>query len=167
MPKLGFMLVDSCRCGRDLDIGVGVAPQEWEPRQPVFCVDQPADASELFGWHYANRCREFRAGNFPADGAGCDLDLRVVADALALSQFTIGHEVESVVALGNPDRRVHCDATFPEGGEADVMLAADFGGDGSHADIVKCREEFCGGAHRDPVNFRVPSLTGFALGRIQ
>jgi predicted polyphosphate/ATP-dependent NAD kinase len=36
---------------------------------------------------------------------------------------------------------VHGDATFSEGSEANVALAVDFGGDGCHADIVKCRED--------------------------
>jgi hypothetical protein len=167
--EVGFRSADSCGCGRDLNVGVGVAPQERESSQPVFCVDQPADASELFGLHYANCSGEFRAVNFPADGARRNLDLRVVADALDFPQFTIRHEVEFVVVLGKPDGRVYCDAALSEGGEADVALAADFGGDGRHADIVKCGEDSCGVVHPDR-RIELPRrlfLAGWANGDIQ
>jgi hypothetical protein len=63
--------------------------------------------------------------------------LRVVADSLALSQFAIRHEIKLAVVFGKPDRRVYSGAAFSEGGEADVMLAVDFVGDGRHPDIVK------------------------------
>lgn len=62
--------------------------------------------------------------------------MRVVSDALVFSGFAAGHEVESVVVFGKPDGRVHGYAIFSEGSEADVTLAADFGGDGSHLNIV-------------------------------
>jgi hypothetical protein len=70
--------------------------------------------------------------------------LRVVADALALSQFAVRHEVELIVVFGKPDGRVDGDATFAEGREADVTLAVDFGGDGCHADIVNSGRPFSG-----------------------
>jgi len=127
-------------CGRDFEVGVGVAPQEWDSGEPVFSVDRLADAGKLFRWQDADGCGEFGAGDFSADGAGGDLDLRVVADALVLSGFAVRHEVEFVVVFGKPDGRVHGDATFSEGSKADVALALDFGGDGSHADIIKCRK---------------------------
>ena len=123
-------------CWRDLKESVGVAPQEWDACQPVFCFDQLADAGKLFWRQDADGSGELGSGDFPANGAGCDLDLRVVADALALPQFAIRHEVEFVVIFGKPDGRVHGKATFPEGGKADVTLAVNFCGDG-HSGIVK------------------------------
>ena len=126
----------SGRYWRDLDTGLGVAPQEGDTGEPVFCVDHPADAGKLLRRQDAGGCGEFGAGDFSADGAGGDLDLRVVADALGFSGFAAGHQVEFAVVFGKPDGRVHGNATFSEGGEADVTLAMDFGGDGSHLDIV-------------------------------
>ena len=66
-------------CGRDFEVGVGVAPQERDTGEPIFSVDRLADASKLFRWKDADGCGEFGAGDFSADGAGRDLDLRVVA----------------------------------------------------------------------------------------
>jgi hypothetical protein len=126
----------SGRYWRDLDTGLGVAPQEGDTGEPVFCVDHPADAGKLLRRQDAGGCGEFGAGDFSADGAGGDLDLRVVADALVFSGFAAGHQVEFVVVFGKPDGRVHGNAIFSEGSEADVTLAADFGGDVSHLDIV-------------------------------
>ena len=34
-------------CGRDFEVGVGVAPQEWDTGEPVFSVDRLADAGKL------------------------------------------------------------------------------------------------------------------------
>jgi hypothetical protein len=63
--------------------------------------------------------------------------LGVIADAFDLAQFAVGHEVEFVAVFGEPDGGIHGDTGFPEGGEADITLALNFGGDGRHADIVK------------------------------
>ena len=126
----------SGRYWRDLDTGLGVAPQEGDTGEPVFCVDHPADAGKLFRWQDAGGCGEFWAGDFSTNGAGSDLDLRVVADALVFSGFAASHEVEFVVVFGKPDGRVYGGTTFSESGEADVTLAMDFSGDGSHPDIV-------------------------------
>src|ERR1035441_9048047 len=71
--------------------------------QPVFCVDQLANACGLLGGQNTNCCREFGAGSLSADGAGSDLDLRVVTDALILSQLAAGHEVEFVIVFGKPN----------------------------------------------------------------
>ena len=80
---------------------------------------------------------EFRTGDFATHGTGRDFDSRIVAHALAFSQFTVRHEVQFVVIFGEPDGRVDGDATLSKRGEADVSLAMDFGGDGCHGDIVK------------------------------
>src|SRR5258708_38159251 len=122
----------SCGCRRDFDRAVGVAPQEGDAGEPVLRVDQPADAGKLFHWQDADSCGEFGAGDFSADGAGCDLDLRLVADTLVFSGFAAGHQVEFVVVLGKPDWSVHGYAAFSEGSEADVTLTVDFGGNGRH-----------------------------------
>jgi len=153
-------------CGRDFEVGVGVAPQEWDTGEPVFSVDRLADAGRLLRWQDADGCGEFGAGGFAADGAGGDLDLRVVADALALSGFAVRHEVEFVVVFGKPDGRVHGDATFSKGCEADVALAVDFGGDGSHADSIKCRWIITRECAQITFNFSVAG-SGCARGHIQ
>ena len=155
---------DSCGCRRDFYSAVGVAPQEWEAGEPVFCVDHPADAGELFRRKDAGGCGEFGAGDFSAHRAWGYLDLRVVADALVFSGFTAGHQVEFVVVFGKPDRRVHGYAIFSEGSEADVTLAVDFGGDGSHADIVNRAGSISGGRVRKVVPKRLIQL---ARGHIQ
>ena len=134
----------SGRYWHDLDTDIGVAPQEGDTGEPVLCVDQPADAGKLFHWQDADGRGELGTGDFSADGAWSDLDLRVVADALVFPGLAARHEVEFVIVFGKPDGRVHGDATFAEGGEAYVTLAVDFGGDRSHADIVN-RELFSGG----------------------
>ena len=126
----------SCGYWCDLDGGIGVAPQEWDTGEPVFSVDHPADAGKLCRRQDAGGCGKFGAGDFSADGAWSDLDLRVVAYALVFPGLAARHEVEFVIVFGKPDGRVHGDATFAEAGEAQVTLAVDFGGDRSHADIV-------------------------------
>ena len=130
------MRFDSCGCRRDLDGGVGVAPEEWDTGEPIFCVDHPADAGKVFGRQDAGPCGEFGAGDFSTHRAWGDLDLWVVADAFVFAGLAAGHEVEFVAVFGKPDGRVYGGAIFPEGSEADVTLAVDFGGDGSHPDIV-------------------------------
>ncbi len=120
-------------------------PQEWDTGEPVFCADHPADAGKLFRRQDAGGCGEFRAGDFSAHRTWGYLDLRVVADALVFSGFAARHQVESVVVFGKPDGRVHGNATFSEGREADVTLAMDFGGDGRHLDIVNRGRPISGG----------------------
>jgi len=143
-PVGGDVLTPAYSCKRDFEVGVGVAPKQWNTGKPVFSVDRLAGAGKLLRSQKADGRGEFRAGDFSADGAGRDLDLRVVADALALSQFTVGHEVEFVVVLGKPDGSVDGDAALSERSQADVTLAVDFGGDGRHADIVKRCEDVWG-----------------------
>src|SRR5260370_12583531 len=132
----------SCGRRRDFDRAVGVAPQEGDTGEPVLRVDQPADAGKPFHWQDADGRGGFGTGDFSADGAGCDLDLRVVADTLVRSGLAAGPEGEFVGVFGKPDGRVHGDAAFSEGGEADVTLTVDFGGDGRPRDIVKWFEGF-------------------------
>lgn len=158
------VLMPAYSCKRDFEVGIGVAPKQWNTGKPVFSVDRLAGPGKLFRSQKTDGRGEFRAGDFSADGAGRDLDLRVVADALALSQFTVGHEVEFVVVLGKPDGRVHGNAALSESSQADVTLAVDFGGDSSHKDIVKRCEECLRGAHMDiTLNFRVDCFWPVAL----
>ncbi len=133
---------------RDLEVSVGVAPEQGDTSKPVFCVDQPAHAGRLLGGKNTNRSGEFGSGDLSAHGAGSDPDLRMVADALVLSQLAAGHEVKFVVVFGKPDGRVHSSSTLPEGSEADVTLAVDRGGDGSHEDIVNNCGRFPGGVSK-------------------
>lgn len=155
-PVGGDVLMPAYSRKRNFEVGVGVAPKERETGKPVLSVDRLAGAGKLFRPQKTDGRGEFRADDFSAHGAGGNLNLRVVVDALALSQFTVGHEVEFVVVFGKPDGGVHGDAALSEGSQADVTLAVDFSGDGSHADIVKRCEEFLRRMHTDiTLNFRV------------
>ncbi len=140
--RVGFIPSYSREC--DFEAGVGVAPKKWDARQPVFCVDQPADAGKFLRRQNADSSREFGASDLPAHSAGRNLDLGIIADALALPQFAVRHKVELVVVFGKPDGRVHSDAALPKSGEADVTLAVNFCGDGSHEDIVNSGRPFSG-----------------------
>src|SRR5208337_1996726 len=122
-PVRGAVFMPAYSCERDFEISVGVAPQEGDTREPVFCFDGLADAGKIFRRKDTDGRGKLGAGDFSAHGAGGNLDLRVVADALALSQFAVRHEVELIVVFGKPDGRVDGNATFPEGREADVALA--------------------------------------------
>jgi hypothetical protein len=127
--------MNSCRWCH-FDVGVGVAPQEREAGKPILGVNRLPDASSLFLWQEASGSGEFGSGDSSSDGAGGDLDLRVIAYAFDLPQFAVGHKVEFVVVFGEPDRRVNGAAALSEGREADVSLAVNFDGYGSHAGIV-------------------------------
>ena len=155
----GVGFIPAYSCGRDFEVGVRVAPEEWDPREPVFRVDQPADAGKLFWCQDANGNGEFRAVDFSADGAGSNLGFRVVADAFVLSQFAARHEVEFVIVFGKPDGRVHRNAALPESGEAYVSLAVDFAGDDRHGDIVNSDRAFS-----DPASRRA-TLSGTMMSR--
>jgi len=133
-----------CRGGRDFYAGVGVAPEEGKAGEPILLFDQLADTGKLFGWQDAGGCGEFGTGDFSAHAAWGELDLRVVADALALAQFAVGHEVEFVIVFGKPEGCVHGDTVFAEGCEADVTLAMDFCGNGCHGFIVNTAQAFAG-----------------------
>jgi hypothetical protein len=122
----------------DLHIRIGVTPEKRDTREPVFLFDRLTDAVELFWSKHANRARRLGAGDFSANGARCNFDIRIVADAFAFPQFTVRHEVKPVVVFDKPDGCVHSGAIFAVGGKTDITLAVDFGGDGCHADIVKC-----------------------------
>lgn len=135
----------SCRCDGDLGAGVGLTPQKRKTGEPVFCVDRLPDARKFLGGQNLRGCGEFGAGDFSTDGTRGDLHLRVVANALALAQFAVRHEVEFVIIFGKPDRRVDCDTAFAEGGQADITLAVDFCGNGRHADIVNSESPFVDG----------------------
>lgn len=124
---------------RNLEVGIGIAPQPRQTGEPIFCVNQLAGASVFFRSQDADGPSKFRAGDLPPHGARGDLDLGVVADALALAQFAVRHEIEFVPVFGKPNRRVDGNAALAEGREADVALALDFCGNGCHADIVMRR----------------------------
>jgi len=119
----------------DLDVGVTVAPDEWDAGEPVFGVDGAADADAIFGRQNAGAGGEFLAGDLSSDGAGSNFDFRVIADALDLAELGVGHDVELVVDFGKPDGGADRDSGFAEGGEGNVAFPANFGGDG-HRDIV-------------------------------
>jgi hypothetical protein len=131
------------RRGRDFYAGVGVAPEEGKSGKPVFLFDQLAHAGKLFGRQNAGGGGEFGTGDFSTDHARGDLDLRVIAEALALASFAVGREKEFVRVFGKPDGSVDGDSALAEGSKADVTLAVDCGGDGGHWSIVKGCEGRC------------------------
>ena len=155
----GVGFISASSSWRNFETGVGVAPKEGDTREPVFRVDQPADAGKLLRRQDADGGREFRAGDSSADGAGSNLGFRVVADAFVLSQFAARHEVEFVIVFGKPDGRVHRNAALPESGEAYVSLAVDFAGDDRHGDIVNSDRAFS-----DPASRRA-TLSGTMMSR--
>ena len=130
---------ESCRGGGlrngQFDISVGVGPKEGDAGEEVLGVDGAAGAGAIFRGEDASGGREFGAGDSSAHRAGSNSDLRVVADALRFAHFAASHDVKLAVLFGKPDRRVDGDTSLAEGGERDVALAVDFGGDG-HADIL-------------------------------
>src|ERR1035438_1268586 len=100
-----------------------VAQKKINTRQPIFLPDGLAGASLFFRLQLSSSRREFGAGDLAADGAGRNLDFRVVADAFGFAQFAVGHEVKLAVIFGKPDGGVDGDATLPKGCEADIALA--------------------------------------------
>jgi hypothetical protein len=123
--------------GRDLHERVAVPPYKRQAGEPILSLDQRTDMCGLVRRKYAHCRREFRARDFPADGAGGDLRLRIISNPFALSQLAVRHEVKFVVVLYKPDRRVHGDAALAIRGKSDVALAVDLSGDGRHLDIVE------------------------------
>jgi len=55
----------------------------------------------------------------------------IVAEALDLAEFAVGHEVKLAGVFGEPDWRVDGHSGFAEGGERDVLLSVD-GGRNAH-----------------------------------
>ena len=146
-PMVEVRLMQAYSCQRDFEVGVGITPKQGTRASQYFRLIA-AGTGKLLRSQKADGSGKFGAGDFSADGAGGDLNLRVVADTLRFPQSTVRHEVEFVVVFGKPNGRVHGYATFSEGGEADVTLAADFGRNGRHANIVKRREGFLVGSAR-------------------
>ena len=143
----------------DFDVGIGVAPQERKSREPIFRFDRLADTSRFFSLQDASGGWKFRAGNFSSNGAGRDLDLRVVADALDLAQFAVRHEVKFVAVLGKPDGCVHRDAALAERREAEITVAVNIGGDARHTNIViRPRKFLRGTAYPDPAELPIRLL---------
>src|SRR5512147_3168218 len=89
----------------------------------------------MAGWEQAGRGGKFRAGDLAAHGTGSDLYLRIVAEALDLSHLAGGHHVEMAALFGEPDWGVDGNAVFAKGGERDVALPGDRGGN-RHENIV-------------------------------
>ncbi len=118
----------------DFDVSVAVAPEPGDTGEPILGFDAASDAVYIF-CEEAGRRWEFGAGDFPADGAGGDLDLRVIANALDLAEFGVGHDVNFVAFFGKPDGGIDGDAGLAKGGEREVALAVNFLGDG-HSGIV-------------------------------
>ena len=127
----------------ELDIGVRISPDKRETCQKILGVDCLPGASIFFRTHNSSHPWKLRAGDFSSDRAGSDLDDGVVADAFALSQLAVGHEINLVVVFGKPDGCVYGRTIFPKGREADVFLTVDFRWDVRHPIIVKCIVE-CG-----------------------
>lgn len=122
-------------CNGDFNVGIAVAPDEWDAGEPVFGFDGAAHAGAVFKRQNAGGSGEFGASDFPAEGAGSNFDMRVIADALGLAELAPRHEIDLVAFFGEPDGRVDGDSGPAEGGQRDVVFAANFAGDG-HLDIV-------------------------------
>lgn len=143
----------------DLDICIGVTPQKRQTSEPVLGVDRATDAAVPIDGQNARRGRELRAGDLSPDGAGGDLDARVIAKAFDLAQLAVGHEIELAIVFGEPDRGVDRHSGFAEGGKRDVFLSVNFGGDWH---VCRCHQlKGCCGRHfglgESPVGFRGPN----------
>jgi len=121
--------------GRNLNVRVSITPEEWDAGEPILCLDGVPHAGGVFDRQDAGRGRKFRAGDFSANRAGSDFDLRIIADALDLAELAVRHEVEFVALFREPDGCGDGDSGFAEGGERDVFLSVDRTGDG-HGHIV-------------------------------
>jgi len=120
-------------CGCDFNASVCITPEEWQTSEPVFCFDCLSNAGRLCRRQEKSGCGKFGAGDFSADGAGGDLNSRIVANALAFPGLAVGHAVNPVIVFGKPDGSVDGCAAFPESCKTDVTLSVDFGGNSARA----------------------------------
>lgn len=126
------------RCEGNLQIGVSPAPNPGDAGKPIFAVNGLASVSKLLQPQKPGRAGEIGASDLAAHSAGSNADLRIIADALALAHVAASHDVEPVALFAEPDGRTHSGAILAEGGERDVLVAADLGGDWiCHSAIVR------------------------------
>lgn len=118
-------------------------PDQRDASQPILGIDETAYATGFFRWQKTCGRGELGPGDLAANRAGSDLDDGVVADAFALSELRVGHEIKLVVVLGKPDGCVHGRTIFSKGCKAQVFLTVDFRWDVRHPSIVKCNVK-CG-----------------------
>ena len=123
LPGQTLASISGPRLGRNLQIGVGIAPEEGNPRQPILRVEKPAHPLKVFRRENARRRREFRPGDLPPHGARGDRHLRIIPNAFILPQPAAGHEIQPPIVFRKPDRRVNRNAALPESRQADVLLS--------------------------------------------
>ena len=155
----GTMLEWESRGGRDLNVCIRIPPEEWHPRQPVFGSNRAPHPRSIFDRQNACRRGKFRPGDFSANRAGSNLDLRVIANTLHLAEFAVRHEAEFVAFFSEPDGGGNGNAGLAEGGKRDVFLSMDRSGDGHRHIVINAdgRELFgnnsgreCGRLPEDP-----------------
>jgi hypothetical protein len=102
-------------------IGAG----EWrgDPCQPIFSGDCFSRTGEIFWWQESGRCGELSARDLSPDGAGRDLYLRIIANALDLPHFANGHDVELAVFFSEPHWSRNAHAALAEGRQRNIFLA--------------------------------------------
>src|SRR5436190_8335271 len=91
--------------GSDLEVRIA-APNEWDARQPVLCIDKFSSTGEFFRLHQADPRGKLRPRDFPTDGRRSDPHFRIVADSLYLARFAVRHHIEMSVVFAKPHRRV-------------------------------------------------------------
>jgi len=79
----------------------------------------------LFRRQNARRGCKLRACDGPANRAGRDFDLRIVANPLGFAHRAAGHHVEFAVFFAKPHRGRDARAVFTKRGQRDVILSVD------------------------------------------
>jgi hypothetical protein len=123
----------SRRC--NLNVSIRIPPEKRQLRQPVLGINRAPDECCIFDRQNARRSRKFRSGNFPANRAGSDFDLRIISNPLHLAKLAARHKDKRAAFFGEPDRRVNGRSSFAERGERDIFLSVNRSGDG-HRNIV-------------------------------
>src|SRR6267154_4850912 len=127
-------------CDFDFQVLVLLAPER-QPGQPVFAMNGLFSPFPLIGRKHTRVSSKVRPGDLPFHVTKRNFDSRIVADAFVLPRIIARHEDELVVALGKPDRSANSSAILATGGEGNVLLVVDGGGDGHaylYADFLRC-----------------------------
>lgn len=122
----------------DFEIGVFLGP-DGKAGKPVLLVQNMTCGEPSVRWKDAGGGGKFGPGDFAANGARRDADLRIVAQALGFAGIAAGHDVELAVAFSEPDGSGDRRSRFAESGEGKVFLAGDGRRDG-HRKIVSLQD---------------------------
>src|SRR5215469_17408292 len=115
---------------RDLDFQEFVVfTPEGQPHQPVLAAEDTLGFGPLGLGQNASAAGGLWTGDFAADGAGGNLNLRIVADALVLPGVIASHKIESAVAFREPNGRGDGGAVLAECGKGEILASSERRGD--------------------------------------